>query len=160
MLGITLWGENTSKLFKIQKKFIRIISNSSYNTHTEPLFKQLGILKMVDLYHVSLLSFYYKFCHHKLPNFFTHFNLSRISIHNIHYDMRPRNVFPTPYCRTRQAEHRIRYRLPHLLNSTPECILNKVYTHSCKGFTNYIKIFYLHEYSDICEIRNCYICGL
>ena len=37
------------ELFKFQKKAIRIILGSSFNSHTEPLFKKLGILPLPDL---------------------------------------------------------------------------------------------------------------
>ena len=36
-------------LFKLQKSAVRIISGSSYNSHTEPLFKKLKILPLPDL---------------------------------------------------------------------------------------------------------------
>ena len=34
---------------KIQKKAMWILTFSKYNSHTEPLFKKLGILKIEDL---------------------------------------------------------------------------------------------------------------
>ena len=43
--GILAWGSNTSRIFKLQKKAIRIVSNANYISHTEPLFKTLGLLK-------------------------------------------------------------------------------------------------------------------
>ena len=39
--GIMVWGYQGNRLNKIQKKAIRIITSSKYNSHTEPLFKQL-----------------------------------------------------------------------------------------------------------------------
>ena len=40
----------TKKIFKLQKKAIRIISLAKYNAHTEPLFKTLNLLKMNDIF--------------------------------------------------------------------------------------------------------------
>jgi hypothetical protein len=33
----------------MQKKAVRLISNANYNSHSEPLFKNLGILPFQDL---------------------------------------------------------------------------------------------------------------
>ena len=49
--------------------------------------------------------------------------------------------------------------LPILLNNTPECIKEKLYTHSLNGFTYYIKNHTINKYSSTCIIVNCYICG-
>ena len=43
--NILLWGFNTHRLIKLQKRVIRIITDSKYNSHTEPLLKFLNILK-------------------------------------------------------------------------------------------------------------------
>ena len=43
---ISAWGFNCQRLEKIQKRFMRIISLSKYNAHTEPLFKALELLNL------------------------------------------------------------------------------------------------------------------
>ncbi len=43
--NILLWGFNTHRLIKLQKRAIIIITDSKYNSHTEPLLKSLNILK-------------------------------------------------------------------------------------------------------------------
>ena len=49
--GITSWGFNMcTRISKLQKKVIRFLTNSKFNSHTAPLFKQLGLLKAVDNY--------------------------------------------------------------------------------------------------------------
>ena len=41
--GITSWGFNMcTRISKLQKKVIRFLTNSKFNSHTAPLFKQLG----------------------------------------------------------------------------------------------------------------------
>ena len=51
--------------------------------------------------------------------------------------------------------------MPHLLNTTHLSILEKVLTHSLKGFGQYIKHYLIEKYSDICLIHNnCYVCNL
>ena len=39
--GITNWGFEWERISKLQKRAIRIMTNSRYNAHTEPLFKKL-----------------------------------------------------------------------------------------------------------------------
>ena len=39
----------------IQKKAVRNICNAVYNAHTDPLFKQLNVPKLVDIYNAQLL---------------------------------------------------------------------------------------------------------
>ena len=48
--GIIAWHSYSDPIFKLQKRIVRIIANSSYNAHSEPLFKQLNLLKIGDIY--------------------------------------------------------------------------------------------------------------
>ena len=64
---ILLWGEKTARLEKLQKKLVRIISNSKFNSHTDPLFKRLRILKVTHLCALHELKFCFKLHHCFLP---------------------------------------------------------------------------------------------
>ena len=44
--GITCWGFEWERIFKLQKRVLRIMTNSKYNAHTDPIFKGLEILKV------------------------------------------------------------------------------------------------------------------
>ena len=57
---ITAWGFHRNRITIIQKKAIRIITASSYISHTEPLFKQLNLLKVEDVLTLQELTFYFK----------------------------------------------------------------------------------------------------
>ncbi len=65
--GILLWGFKYGKVFKLQKKVVRILSLSKYNAHTEPIFKKIKLLKIRDILKLQELKFYYKYkkknCH-------------------------------------------------------------------------------------------------
>ena len=39
--GLLLWGTHVNRVSKLQKKAVRIMSNSEYLAHSEPLFKDL-----------------------------------------------------------------------------------------------------------------------
>ena len=53
--GLLLWGIEVKKLESIQKRAIRLITGSNYVAHTEPLFIQLGVLKVQDIFKLRLL---------------------------------------------------------------------------------------------------------
>jgi hypothetical protein len=58
-----VWGSakksNLECLFKLQKKAVRIITWSNYTEHSDPLFLELDILKIFDIYKFQTLSFVY-----------------------------------------------------------------------------------------------------
>ena len=53
--GILAWGFDHSRLDNLQKRIIRIITQSKYKSHCDPLFKALEILKIKDLFELNCL---------------------------------------------------------------------------------------------------------
>ena len=154
--AILCWGFKSSRLFKLQKRAVRIITCSNYNDHTEPLFKQLNLLKLAHLYDVSKLKFYHKLKYDKLPVYFME-NISTSKVH--HHHTRSRNKPQHTSTRTDHAEHSIRNHLPIFLSSLPNLITDKVQTHSLHGFSVYCKKYFIDKYENSCKIMNCYICN-
>ena len=74
---IQVWGStyqtHLSKLVILQKKIVRIIHGVPPRTHTEPLFSELNILKVSNLYKYSIALFMYKLNYSKLPDIFPMF---------------------------------------------------------------------------------------
>ena len=155
--NILLWGQFSSRIFKLQKKIMRILVCSKYNAHTEPIFKSLNMLKIEDIYTISKLKFYYKHVHNKLP-----FCLQKIPIQlvsDIHrHATRNQNKFSVPRVNHHFANNAICYKIPKCLNDVHTCVLEKVNTHSLSGFNFYLKRYYIDRYSLNCLIDNCYIC--
>ena len=80
---ILAWGYNCGRLKKLQKRAIRLITDSPYNSHTEPIFKQLNILQLEDMFKVNMLKWYYQFKNKKLPFYFNSFEFpTHENIHN------------------------------------------------------------------------------
>ena len=79
---IMAWGYKGSRLLKIQKKTARIITLGGYSTHSEPLFKQLNMLKIADQLRLQELKFYFKYIHKNLPAYLLDWEF--ISNANIH----------------------------------------------------------------------------
>ena len=48
--GLLLWGNQVEQVSKLQKKSVRLLTGSEYLAHSEPLFKELELLKIEDLY--------------------------------------------------------------------------------------------------------------
>ena len=57
-------------LVVLQKKAIRIIHKSAYNSHTPPLFRKINVLPIKELSIYTKLLFFYDFIRWRLPNSF------------------------------------------------------------------------------------------
>ena len=55
------WDFKANRIVKLQKRAIRVITNSKYNVHLQPLLKRLHLLKVSDIFHNSLLKHFYKY---------------------------------------------------------------------------------------------------
>ena len=55
----------------IAKKAVRIITHSNYIAYTELLCKQYGIIKLTDMFTLSIWKFYYKLMNNQLPTYFS-----------------------------------------------------------------------------------------
>ena len=62
--GTLAWGIAATRLEKLQRTAIRLITNSKYIAHTTPLFKRLQLLKIVDIFKLRVLKFYYNLYKH------------------------------------------------------------------------------------------------
>ena len=71
--GITCWGFECGRLAKLQKRAVRIITNSEHNAQTEPPIKDLHLLKITDIFDVQCMKFWYKFSLNTLPNYFPNY---------------------------------------------------------------------------------------
>ena len=100
--NITAWGFASHKLCRLQKRALRLITDSRYNAHTQPLFKALCTLTLDDTFKMQCLKFYYKFIQGKLPPFFDTFFIEKTTLHN--YQTRRRNDlhFQTTHSSTAQ----------------------------------------------------------
>ena len=155
--GLLLWGNNSRGIFKIQKKALRIITLAKYNSHTDPIFKQLNILKLDDISALHELKFCYKLENNMLPMYFNDRLFMKIS-QGHRYETRRNNNFQIPIFKHSFIKKTIRYKIPYIFNNSPDLIINKIYTHSYDGFCRYIKRHYINLYENNCNITNCYIC--
>ena len=124
----------TTKFTNFKKHTVRIIASSNYLAHSEPIFKQIYILKCIDIYKCKLLKCIFKLVHEQLPYYLNllpfafnnqhHHHATRTS-HNI-YIYRVNHVF---------SKRNIKFSAAFTYNRTPDSIITKLYTHSFKGFS-------------------------
>ena len=159
--GLILWGHKSCKcdrILKLQKRAVRLIKCAKYNAHTEPLFKQLSLLRIDHLLKQQELKFYFKYRNNLLPVYLQ--NIPLFHINEIHlHDTRAGKEIRHPLVKHEYAKKSIRYTIPVTVNETPLCILDKIDTHCIQGFSKYIKMKYVNSYKENCEIRDCYTCN-
>ena len=162
-LWFTIMGCRSENLEIIQKRAIRLITGSNYMAHTEPLFIQLGLLKVQAIFKLRLLKFYYKLCYGALPHYFNHYReiIERQPVRPLH-----QHLIHPPFLRTVYAECTPLYQLIKLINTLKidksDTILEKLATRSCSysGFSYYIVNRYLNAYDPNCKLKHCLICIL
>ena len=139
--GILIWGMDCNLLFTVQKKVLRIITNSSFISHSEPIFKSLELLKLADIHKLFVLKFYYQHCHNWLPFYLQSFAFKhRLDVH--HYETRNRHLLDTFKVKLKCSENSLKKVIPKLINNTPQCIIDKIFTHSLQGFVSYTKQYF------------------
>ena len=85
---IVVWGNSCQTrmdvLFKLQKRAIRICTNSNYRAHSAPVFRKLKTLNVhhLFLYHTAIIGFQYFQC--VLPSSISSMFLTNSQIHD-HY---------------------------------------------------------------------------
>ena len=84
---ISSWGGSSKSvldpLIKLQKKAIRFISHSAYDSHTKPLFNNLRIMNLHNIYNFNVVIALYKIINNnKTKNSNSLLNLTNLHSHN------------------------------------------------------------------------------
>ena len=156
-----VWGFRPGRIVKLQKRAVRLITNSKYNAHTEPLFKKMNLLKFEDIFKCNALRFIYKILNKSLPQYFIDIfsPVSQDRIYTTRESSKLSNRLRRYCANTQGALHCMRHYLPRLLDETPEHVTNKLFTHSFTGFSRYIKFFHIGLYNINCDVIDCYVCN-
>ena len=121
---IIIWGStypsHLEPLFRLQKRAVRLIGNVGYFDHTAPIFKELKIMKLLDIYKYNLMLYFFKskICINLLPN----------HSHNTRYNG---NLHP-PYHRLTISQHSIAYQGFAFWNQLPVLVRNSLSYQSFK----------------------------
>ena len=147
------------RISKLQKRALRIMTNSKYNAHTEPLFKELHPLKVKDIFDVQCLKFWYKFVNKKFPNYFRNMFKYNFELHTCKIGTRSHDQLHLYPNRTSDARKVWRHHTPELLNKFPKYLIDRIKTHSLYSISYNIKCYLTDLYSYNCSIIDCYICN-
>ena len=63
-------GGTSAGHFRAPEKDIRVVTNNTYKSHTEPIFKEYGLLNVNDMFLLNKLKFLHKLYHNNLPVYF------------------------------------------------------------------------------------------
>jgi len=152
--GILAWGSSANKklgkLCTLQKKAIRILANSGYNVHTDPLFSNLGILKIKDILTLNASTFMYKYFNSKLP-------LSFIDMFIPLAEPNRTKSFKLEFIRNKHLETFPKVFIPRIWNSIP---LDIKHSSSLSSFKCALRRTIFDVYSQFnCSSPNCYSCS-
>ena len=82
------------KLIKLQNRIVRVIFTAKYRENADPLYKALGILKLVDINKYLIGRFMFRYCNGSLSKLFNSFFEYNSDYHN--YDTRTAQHFHMP----------------------------------------------------------------
>ena len=152
--GLLLWGHDSTRLYKLQKRAIRTITCSKYNAHTDALHKTLNILKLPDMYDLQLYKLYYKIQREPVPHYFD----TVIPTLTHHYNTRQKTL---QQHRTMHsfADHNCIHAMIALINKHPTVKLNVATSQSYSSFVHSVKHEILGGYGVRCSIDGCYVCS-
>jgi len=156
--GLLVWGETDERIAKLQKKAIRVVANTKFNAHTDPLFNRFGILKIHDDKKVQELALLYKIRKGKVPKYFSSGFISATQANHGH-QTRNTQLLAYPRFRHEFMRKQLKYSITKTSNESPARYLDKILTHSLKGFITYIKNDIINNYPITCTVTNCYVCG-
>ena len=123
---IEVWGSAASthinSLLILQKRVCRIITFSHWHEHTPPIFKELKLLTINDIYTLSLAMFMFRFINRLLPSIFNDYFTLNTTRHS--RNTRQRNSYHIPLCRLSTTQKFIKYRCVNLWNSLENSVKN------------------------------------
>ena len=121
-----IWANNKSSRLKpillLQKKIIRIITNSSYQSHSRPLFSLAKQLTISDLNKLLIATFMYRHYKNCLPSVFQGYFCMNSTLHG--YFTRGSNKLHISYARTDVMRSQLRIAGPKLWNTIDPAIIN------------------------------------
>ena len=152
--GVCLWGPSFKSVELVQKRAVRVITNSNFKAHTSPLFKQNQLLKIQDIYKLKCLKLHYKIENGLAPEFYRLFYHRNWDIHNYNtrntMQVRPSGV----------KSSWLRHSLPLLILETPDHLTDLIHSAvSIHTFKRHVKQYYLSLYETVCIKMPCLVCG-
>ena len=134
-------NSNLEAIFKLQKRYCRLMMFSGFVAPSRPLFVQLGFLNIYQIYRYQLAIYMYKILHKQVPLLNHQLFSTGSSIHS--YDTRFKNGLRKQACRTKLRQSTICFQGPRLWNNLPESMK---LSSSLTVFRKNLKLFLLSDY--------------
>ena len=154
--GLLLWGQNSGRIFKLQKWAVRAITCSKYNAHSEPLFSKLKLLKIEDIHKIALLKFFHRYTNNSLPKYFDNFFEQKFPDHD--HDTRHKNKPMPPDLKKASTKNCLRFYLPTVMENMHPHLLKDIKSMKLPGFSKNAKSFFLKTYTFVCSDPQCWPC--
>ena len=114
------YASNLPRLVLLQKRVIRILNNSGFDSHTTPIFKNLRLLKFHDIRKLQTGQFMFLYENNLSPVHFENLFILKRQVHN--YNTRTVNEFYIAISRTNLRQFSIKYQGPVLYNNLDNSI--------------------------------------
>ena len=119
--GNTVWVNNyptrLMKLFKLQKKALRIITFSPYTAPSLPLFIKMGLLNIYQINDLLIGSFSFSLISKSLPTYFSDLCIENTQVHD--YNTRNSKHLHKCFNRTNYGKYSLRSKIVDTWNKTP-----------------------------------------
>ena len=106
---------NGHKILILQKKALRIITDSDYIAHSGPICKELRLLKVTDMFQLTIWKLYFKLMNNLLQPYFNYMKRKLPELCNVYSIRKP--TFHLPITRHEFARQLIGYTMLELLNT-------------------------------------------
>ena len=116
--------KNLNRMFLLQKRAVRAMTNSNHRAPSAPLFAQLNILDIFKVNSFHTAKFMFSYHHRLLPSPFLNLFLTSGQIHN--YDTGASFHFRSHTCRTNINQFTILFREPKIWNALPLSITSSL----------------------------------
>ena len=124
LVWASTYHSNLHCISLLQKRVVRIINRSDFDAHTDPIFKQLHIMKFHNICSLQMGQFMFSYKHGLLPVNFDSFLILNSEIHN--YLTRNTKSFQLPLCWTNICQFSIWCQGPKFFNSLEHEIANSI----------------------------------
>ena len=160
--AITVWGSSPpstiDRLVKLHKKGIRHVCNSKYNAHTEPLYKEMKILNLPDLFKLNCNKLMYRKNNGTLHSYHSEQLKTKSERRITIKDTRQKYDVDLFTHKAISKINSINSKVASAWNTLPfeikTCNFENV-----RFFNQFMKKHYISYYNLNCQKMNCYICN-
>ena len=113
-------NSNLDKIFKLQKRYCRLMMFTNFRAPSRPLFSQLKLLNIYQIYKYQLAIYMFKIVHKLVPHLNHQLFSTGSSIHG--YDTRFKDALRKHACRTKLPQSTFCFQGPKLWNNLADPI--------------------------------------